>query len=239
MHKEPTNLDDLFERAIDRLDKLDAPVALDQAALWSRLQTNLPPQPSRKLPWLGWLAASLVLLLCAWLGLTNLPTPVATSKVTTNHTSMSLLPLVRQSTNQPSNNVHKGSSAKKVLYQTPKAATTLIQTIKNEQLSEPKIQTFVSPQEPLIEAVNTVSAENITPSEETVSVAAPPTQTTILKPKLRMVHANELAQDEPITTTPEPKASRIAVGIGFDSSPITSVEETRRFRLSLKQKLKN
>ena len=239
MHKEPTNLDDLFERAINRLDKLDAPVALDEAALWSRLQTNLPQQPSQKFRLLRWVAASLVLLLCAWFGLTNLPTPIATKKVISNSATSSSLP-IQQTITKPSISYQKPNSiTKKIYYQQKKETGILPQVTEKELLNEAIAQPTVPLQEPMVEQATIVASENNAPPEEGVSVKNTIPQKAIPKPKLRMVHANELAQAEPITPL-EPKASKIAVGFGFDAStPITSAEEPRRFRLSLKQKPKN
>ena len=239
MHKEPTNLDDLFERAIDRLDKLDAPVALDEEALWSRLQANLPQQPNQKFRWFRWVAASLVLLLCAWLGFTAFFTPIADKKVIPNSATSSSLP-IQQTITKPSISYQKpNSSTKKIYYQQKKEISTLPQVAEKEPLNEAITQPIVPLQEPMIEQATIVSSENNAPPEESVSVETTIPQKAIPKPKLRMVHANELAQDEPIRP-PEPKASKIAVGFGFDhSSPITAVEESRRFRLSLKQKPKN
>ena len=240
MHKEPTNLDDLFERAINRLDKLDAPVALDEAALWSRLQTNLPQQPSQKFRLLRWVAASLVLLLCAWFGLTNLLTPVATKKVISNSGTTRSLPIAQQIITKPSISYEKTNLiAKKAFYQHQKEINTLPQVTEKELLNEAIAQPTVPLQEPMVEQATIVASENNAPPEEGVSVKNTIPQKAIPKPKLRMVHANELTQDEPIRP-PEPKASKIAVGFGFDpSSHITAVEEPRRFRLSLKQKPKN
>lgn len=240
MHKEPTNLDDLFERAIDRLDKLDAPVAMDEAALWSRLQTNLPQQPNQKFRLFRWVAASLVLLLCAWLGLTNFPTPVAMKKVISDSATTSSLPIAQQTITKPSISYRKANPiAKKAFYQHKKETNILSQVIDKETLKEKNIQPFVYSQEPTIEEVTIVATENTSPPEEGVSIKTTIPQKVSPKPKFRMVHSNELTQDEPITP-PEPKASKIAVGFGFDPSPpITSVEEPRRFKLSLKQKLKN